>query len=248
MKINSLSALILLFIISFASLSPAQEEKKEPSARTEPLPFLPEGMYEGGKLQKGVTLSNIRFGKDDEMRRVVFDFVTEEGGKEIPPVLLPKYRVEYKKYPYRIDVTFEGVKYGGKAELDSDYAIPLSIVSAKDGSHLFIQLFLKGPSLFKITEVDDPARLAVDSRPASYIAVPDVYALQVQGITNYSDALEFLKKELPKSFSPSIIVLGKRVIVECVYLSLGDATEAAKELETLGIKTEINERSGDEYP
>jgi len=215
-----------------------------------PAQFKSEGSFSGGKELPGCVLTGIRFGKHSDFLRVVFDFsVDKGGGVRADASWHPPYRFSYKKYPYRIKVEFGNVKYAPNAVVQSKDAIPLSIVTTPDDTIRLVELFVNQPVMFKVIEVDDPAKLSLDLKVKPDEEIPQVYAVQIKGINGVEDAFRILDEgKFPPGIDPDILVIGNAFFVEAVFTTLAEAVDAAAALEKNGYTTIITERKGNELP
>ncbi len=213
-----------------------------------PARYKGEGYFSGGKPLENAVLGSIRFGKHEDFVRVVFDFFVQNESLEGAP-WHPPYRIEYKKYPYRFRIVFDGVKYLEDARVETKNALPLSIVTTADNTIKVIEIFVNEPALFKVIEVDDPAKLALDIKKAENEPIPRVYAVRLQGIEDVESAFRIVETHaFPEGIHPDVLVLGNQFFVEAVFLTLEEASGAATALEKEGFKTLISERDGNELP
>jgi hypothetical protein len=236
------AALILGCIIAVSVAATADAAARPKKA---PAQYKSSGHFAGGDELAGCVLSGIRFGKHSGFLRIVLDFsVGSRGAPKHPP-----YRIEYRTFPYRFRVTFEGVKYAEDAHVDTLHAVPLSIVTNAENDIQLMELFITGPALFKVIEVDDPAKLALDVKYLPSETVPLVYAVQLQDIADVQTAFSLIEQEdLPPGFSPDIIVIGNAVFVEDAYLTLEEAAAVVARLDDAGYPAMVTERLGNELP
>jgi hypothetical protein len=105
------------------------------------------------------------------------------------------------------------------------------------------------PAVFKVIEIDDPAKLSLDIKLATGESIPNVFAVQLQGIDGVERAFELVEgSELPLEYKPDVLVLGNAVFVEAIYFTLKEAAEVAGKLEKAGFSTLVSERRGNELP
>jgi hypothetical protein len=239
-----LAALALLLALPYAAPKAAQAAPKKAPAQ-----FKTSGAFAGGAKLAGCVLDGIRFGKHTDFMRVVLDFSVESGGKRSGAPSHPSYKIEYKKFPYRFKITFEGVKYAEDALVQSDDAIPFSIVTSADNTIQIIEMFIASPAMFKVIEVDDPAKLSLDIKYLPNEPVPTVWAVQLQDVKDVQSAFKLLEGgNFPEGFEPDILVIGSSVYVEGIYLSLEAAAQAVAKLDDKGIPAIVAERKGSELP
>ena len=224
----------------------AQPEIKEPAQ------YKDAGYFEGGKVSDGLALTAIRFGKHPDFRRIVLDFGIvdrEDPAKTVEPEVHPKYKVEYRACPYRFTITFSGVKYFENAIVQKKDSLPFGLVVTKDGVIKQLEFFVTRPAIFKVIEVDGPARLSVDIKYKSDVEVPRVNVVQVVGIESVERAFELTETgRFPEMFKPQIVVLGDKFFVEGIYDTFEQAVEVSSELEKLNYSTIISERKGNAFP
>jgi len=235
---------------------PAQPQPQPQAAPKEPprppAEFKSEGEFTGGTKDSGFAIEAIRFGKHPDFTRIVLDLLEEnptDKFKFIPARVHPVYRIEYKPFPYRVNVFLTGVKFLNSTRVDKDAALPFSLVTPPDNVVKQMTFFLPGPSLFKVMEVDDPAKIVIDVKPVEGAKVPTVYALSILDVADVEGAFKLVEEgKFPPKFHPSVVVLGSAFFVEDVYTSLSDATEISADLEKAGFETLISERAGNELP
>ena len=187
-----------------------------------------------------MTLTGVRFGEADGAKRMVLDFGEAK--------LHPKYSVEVKQYPFRLVAHFSGLKLADSPQVQTKGALPFSIVSTPDGMVKELQIFLRGPSEYKVIEVDDPAKLAIDVRGAS-ATVPTVYAVQLTSPTNAAEAFALTEGgKFPDGYKPDVLVVGQLVVVEQAFTDAAQAADMDAALRKLGYACVINERGGSELP
>jgi hypothetical protein len=241
--ITAVAAILLL-----ASLSAAAQDTPA-AAPKPPAQYKSSGTFTGGTLTDKVVISGIRFGAEDEFQRMVLDLEQiGDSGLRGPALAHPIYEVAYLEYPYRLVLRLQGTSFGEDASVQTKGALPFSIVTHEDGSIKEMQVFLPGPSEFKVIEIDDPAKLCIDVRPSG-TAVPSIYTVQITGVKTASDAYALVDQgEFPAGYSPQVLVLGQQAVVEAVYPDAQAAAAADAALQNLGYASVINERRGDELP
>lgn len=216
----------------------------------EPAQFRQSGSFSGGIATDNLLLSGIRFGRHNantsaEFTRMVFDLEQANGQFASRH---PVYSVTYREYPYRLVVRLQDVRFTGVSQVGSNPALPFSVVTRTDDTIKEVQVYLKGPSEFKVIEVDDPAKLAIDVRQLSH-EVPPVYTVQLTGARNAGEAFAMVEQgNLPPGFEPDVLVLGDIVVVEQAFTNPAEAVEFETKLRELGYEPVINERRGDEIP
>jgi hypothetical protein len=214
-----------------------------------PAVFKASGMFSGGTTTSGMVLSGVRFGGEDDYTRMVLDFEQESASGLLGEATAhPVYTIEYYEYPYRLVARMTGVRFSDDAAVQTKNALPFSVVTREDGTIKELQIFLAGPSEFKVIEVDDPAKLAIDVRPRD-VAIPTVYAVQVAGPTSVSEAYALVEQgQFPAGFAPMVLVLGGEVVVEQAFTDPEQAAGYDAALREMGYACVINERRGDELP
>ncbi len=226
-------------------------KENEPTI-VEPAQYKDAGYFEGGKADSGMILTGIRFGKHPDFRRIVVEFGIsdkENPGKTIKPVVHPKYRVEYRSCPYRFTITFAGVGSLDNTYVQKKDSLPFSLVSNKNGNIKQLEFFITKPAFFKVIEVDDPARLAIDIKYKTNVVVPVVNVVQVIGIESVERAFELIEtKRFPDSFKPQVVVIGNKFFVEGIFDTFDQAVSVSSELEKLNFSTIISERKGTAFP
>lgn len=222
----------------------------QPPEKAQPAQFKDAGFFAGGKADDGIAITGIRFGKDKDIRRVVIDFgAIDQGGKIVPAEVHPRYRVEYRACPYRFTVTFPSVKYADTAKVQKKYGMPFSLVTDKSGRIAQLEFFITSPAMFKVIEVDDPARLAIDIKFRHDAEVPKVHVVQVVGVETVERAFELVDlNRFPASFKPQVVVIGDRFFIEGIYDTFEKAVQVNSELENSGYSTIISERKGNAFP
>jgi len=136
----------MLAVSALAITSSSSEPQKAPAQ------YKSSGFFSGGSELPGCVLTGIRFGKHAGFLRIVLDFNVGDGGAPKHP----PYRVEYRAFPYRFYITFEGVKYAEDARVDTLNAVPLSIVTNAENDIQLMEMFITGPALFKVAREDLP--------------------------------------------------------------------------------------------
>lgn len=238
--------LAALALASAALLPPRSAAAQAGPAAKPPAEYRDSGAFSGGTLTDGLVLSGIRFGAHDDYKRMVLDLDTAAGaGAPAHPV----YSVSYLEFPFRLVIRLSGVRFNDAMRVQAKPALPFSVVTEEDGTIREMQVFLAGPSEFKVIEVDDPAKLSIDVRPRRGVDVPTVYTVQLTDARNAEEAYALLEGGVfPDDFAPAILVLGDVVVVEQVFRDPASAARMETALRELGYGTIINERRGDELP
>ncbi len=215
-----------------------------------PAQYQTSGAFTGGVATENMLLSGIRFGAHADFTRIVLDFEQQSGsGLRADAQAHPKYRVEYREFPYRLVLSMEGTRFDTKAHVDAKPALPFSIVTKPDGALKEMQVFLPRPCQFKVIEIDDPAKLSIDVRPLARTEIPTVYTVQLVGPANAGEAFALTESgKFPPNCLPSVIVLGDVVVVEQAFMESSSAQAADAALREMGYVTLINERKGNELP
>jgi hypothetical protein len=230
----------------------AKVDASAESAEKEPAQYKDAGYFEGGKAADGLALTAIRFGKHPDFRRIVIDFGIidrNDPTKTVEPEVHPKYKIEYHSCPYRFTITFSGVQYLDDAVVQKKDSLPFGLVVTSDGVIKQLEFFLTRPAMFKVIEVDGPARLAIDIKFKSNVEVPRVNVVQVVGIESVERAFELAETgRFPVAFKPQIVVIGDKFFVEGIYDTFEQAVEVSAELEKLNYSTIISERKGNAFP
>ena len=243
------AALIVCMLLALLALQDTAPMAAHAQAQKAPAQFKTSGSFSGGAKLAGCVLDGIRFGKHEDFTRIVIDFSVESGGKRTGAPSHPAYKIEYKKFPYRFKITFDGVKYAENAKVQSSDAIPFSIVTRADNSIQMIEMFVQGPAMFKVIEVDDPAKLSLDFRFLPNEPVPTVWAVQLQEVKDVQSAFKLLDEGgFPEGFEPDVIAVGSSIFVEAVYLTMDEAAQAVAKLDDKGIPAIVAERKGSELP
>ena len=229
----------ILAVSALVAVNAAAQPQKAPAQ------YKSSGHFSGGSELPGCVLTGIRFGKHSGFLRIVLDFSVGSTGAPKHP----SYRIEYRTFPYRFRITFEGVKYAEDARVDTLNAVPLSIVTNAENDIQLMEMFITGPALFKVIEVDDPAKLALDVKFLPDETVPIVYAVQLQDVGDVQTAFALVNSEdLPDGFGPDVIVIGNAVFVEDTYLTLEEAVAIVSRLDDAGYPAMVTERLGNELP
>jgi hypothetical protein len=215
-------------------------------AEKPPAEFRTDGAFTGGKLDSGLVLSGIRFGTHSGFTRMVLDLDMAGGGGATAH---PVYTISYHQYPFRLVVRLTGVRFNEDMQVTSKPALPFSVVTEEDGTIREMQVYLSGPSEFKVIEIDDPAKFAIDVRGRGGVEIPVVYTVQLTDPRNAEEAYALLEGGVfPDDYAPAVLVLGDVVVVEQVFTDPSKAAQMEEALRGLGYGTIINERRGDELP
>jgi hypothetical protein len=146
-------------------------------------------------------------------------------------------------------VKLEGTTFDSDAYVKSKPALPFTIVTPPDGRIKEMQIYLPWPAEFKVIEVDDPAKLAIDVQRNGSANIPDVFAVQVSGSFTPEQAYALVEGgSLPEGYDPSVLVLGNTVVIEQVYTDAAAAAAMDSTLRSMGYSSMINERKGNELP
>ncbi|MCD6118989.1 hypothetical protein J7K50_04020 [bacterium] len=230
------------------SVKPENDAEAE---RKTPAEFKDSGYFAGGKVDNGIMVTGFRFGKHPDFRRIVIDFgvVDRESGRIVQTEVLPKYKVEYRTCPYRYSITFSGVNYYDDAIVQRKNALPFSLVADSHGRVMQLEFFITRPAMFKVIEVDDPARLALDIKFKNNVDIPRINVVQVIGIESVERAFELLDTgRFPECFEPQIVVIGDKFFIEGIYDTFERAVQVSAELEKFNFSTIISERKGNAFP
>jgi hypothetical protein len=215
-----------------------------------PAKYKTSGTFTGGTLAQGTLLTGVRFGEHEDYISMVLDLdQVSATGLRSAAGAHPVYSVTYLEFPYRLVLTLQGTRFAGDVHVDTNPALPFSVVTQPDGSLKQMQVFLSGPSEFKVIEVDDPAKLCIDVRPLPQAAIPPVFTVQILGPKTAGEAFPLVEQgQFPPDCHPNVIVLGDVVVVEQAFTdgSAAQAVDAA--LRSAGYVTLINERKGNELP
>jgi len=243
---------IAALLAAFTALS-ASARADAPAPPRPPAQYRQNGSFAGGSAKGYTVISGVRFGKqDDGAMRMVLDLDSWDGsadGGRKPASAHPVYSVELLPYPYRLVVRMQSTLFDAHAKVMSTPALPFSVVAEDNGMVKEMQVFLTGPSEFKVIEVDDPAKLSIDVRPLKGAEVPDVYTVQLTGSHTPSEAFALVEQgKFPEGFTPKVLVLGKFVVIEDVFTDPAKAAEMDTALRSMGYSSVINERRGNELP
>jgi hypothetical protein len=118
----------------------------------------------GGSEGAADSIREVRFGKHEGYERAVIDF----GSENSPASRVPVWSLSSPTGEGYARITFPGVDttsvsdgaFGGSI-LDNFY-----VVRAPSGG-IFVDIFATGAFQYRVTELSDPGRLAIDYRPAS---------------------------------------------------------------------------------
>lgn len=215
-----------------------------------PAQYQTTGAFTGGVVSENMLLTGVRFGAHEDFTRIVLDFEQQSGsGLRKAATAHPKYRVEYREFPYRLVIGMEGTRFDTQAHVDSKPALPFSVITKPDGALKEMQVFLPRPCRFKVIEIDDPAKLSIDVSPLAGAEVPTVYTVQLVGPANAGEAYALVESgNFPPNCQPGVIVLGDVVVVEQAFLESSSAQAVDAALREMGYVTLINERKGNELP
>jgi len=231
-------------------LAPALLLTLAAAPEVKPAEYQASGYFAGGSSTLGMALTGVRFGVYPDFTRMVLDFdnVDSEMKLRSPATTHPVYRVEYREFPYRVVIRLEGVRLDPQADVQSEPALPFSVITKTDLAVKQMQVFLSGPCEFKVIEIDDPAKLSIDIRPRVG-AVPSVFTVQLTGPATAAEAFALVEEgRFPPGYAPDVLVLGKLVVVEQVFQDAAAAAAIDSALHEMGYSTVINERRGNELP
>ncbi len=215
------------------------------AADKKPAEFTSIGSFKGGSSKSGMLLEGVRFGRQGKATRMVLDLAMTDGSAATKH---PVYTVEYREFPYRLVIRLEGVNFSPATKVQSSPALPFSVVTPPDGSIKEFQVFLGGPSEFKVIEIDDPAKLSIDVRPIG-TDIPNIYSVQLTGPANAAEAYALIEQgSFPEGFMPEAVVMGSVVVVEQIFSSASEAARMDRMLQEMGYTCIINERRGNELP
>ena len=236
---------LLILIPAHAS---AQGEAIRPPAQ-----YKASGRFAGGSHATPLIVSGIRFGSQEDGRatRMVLDLhsYTPHSGDRSPAPAHPPYSIELHTFPYRLVIRLGNTYFDPGLPVGNRPALPFSVVADESGLIREMQVFLPGPSEFKVIEIDNPAKLSIDVRPLPEAEIPDVYTVQLVGSLTPEEAYALVeRRQFPPDFTPSVLVLGKVVVVEQAYADMPTAARVDASLRELGYSTVINERRGNELP
>jgi hypothetical protein len=216
-----------------------------------PAQFKASGSFSGGTPYSGMLVSGIRFGAYEDFTRMVIDLqaVDPNSGNRYDATAHPQYSVTYRTYPYRIEISLPLVSFDTQAKIQSKPAMPFSVVAPVDGPIKEMQVFLPGPSEFKVIEIDDPAKICIDVRPLRAVTIPTIYSVQIMDATSAEQAYALLESgKLPPEYQPDVLLLGGSVVLEQAFEDPAEAARIEDSLRKLGYQSVINERRGDELP
>ena len=231
-------------------LAPALLLMLSAAPEVKPAEYKAGGSFAGGSSTSGMALVGVRFGVYPDFTRMVLDLenVDPEMKLRSPATTHPFYRVEYCEFPYRLVISLAGVRLDPQADIQSEPALPFSVITKTDLAIKQMQVFLSGPSEFKVIEIDDPAKLSIDIRPR-VAAVPSVFTVQLTGPATAAEAFALVEQgRFPPGYAPDVLVLGKVVVVEQAFKDAAAAAEIDSALHEMGYATVINERRGSELP
>ena len=237
----------LLFVSVSSAAEPGTPSK--PSAAYKSV-----GSFHGGSAKPYTIISGVRFGKQEDGRamRMVLDFDEWDGtpaGARRPAAAHPVYTVELLPYPYRLVIRMRDTMFDTHAKVMSSPALPFSVVAEDNGMVKEMQVFLAGPSEFKVIEVDDPAKLSIDVRLIRGASAPTIYTVQLTDPKTPAEAFALVEQgNFPEGFTPNVLVVGNLVIVEAVFTDTRDAVKMDASLRSMGYSSVINERPGNELP
>lgn len=227
--------LLILLVQSSSVLAQGATAPPKPPAQ-----FTSAGTFSGGSVEAGAAITGVRFGKQGDATRMVLDL--GEARQH------PQYHFELKQYPYRIIARFSNLRLADSPSVQQRGALPFSIVTTPDGMVKELQIFLPGPSEFKVIDIDDPAKFAIDIR-STQARVPDVYTVQLTAPQTAAEAFALAEQgQFPEGYKPEVLVIGKFVVVEQVFTEPGAAAAMDAALRELGYASVINERGGAELP
>lgn len=206
----------------------------------------------GGRPGVVATIEQIRFGRHPNFHRTVLDLVAGKAGETHSYLgLHPRYSIEYRDFPSRLNIYFEDVYVEPTTKVMSKHQLPFELISDRTGKVVKLTLFLPGPSEFRVIEVDDPAKLAIDIRPVSNPSPKKrVYAIQVYGFASLDDALRVLSSgQLDRRMFDLFVVEGTPLI-EAALTDYQLASRLALEIEDElpGVKVVVSERKADSLP
>lgn len=240
--------LVPALLLTFTVAAQAQEGVVRPPAQ-----YKSAGNFSGGAYDGWQVISGVRFGTQDEGRaiRMVLDLESCDQWMQsrAPSLAHPRYTIELHEYPYRLVIRLDNVLFDPALPVASSPALPFSVVTADDGRIRELQVFLSGPSEFKVIEIDDPAKLSIDVRPIAGVSVPDIYTVQITDATTPEHAFALIENGgFPEQFQPSVLVLGHLVVLEQAFTDMATAARLEASLRQMGYSTVINERRGNELP
>ncbi|MCB1217213.1 hypothetical protein KDL44_07460 [bacterium] len=210
-----------------------------------PAEYISNGAFKGGSSKADMLLEGVRFGRQGNATRMVLDLAKSDGSAADKH---PVYSVEYREFPYRLVMRVEGLSFNESTKVQNSPALPFSVVTAPGGGIKELQVFLSGPSEFKVIEIDDPAKLSIDVRPLK-TDIPNIYSVQLTGPANAAEAYALIEQgSFPEGFQPEAVVMGNVVVVEQTFSSAGEAAQMDGLLQEMGYTCIINERRGNELP
>jgi hypothetical protein len=216
-----------------------------------PAQFKGSGEFSGGAAGQPMVINGIRFGNNDGVIRMVLDFENCDAqmGSRSSANRHPIYSITLREYPYHLAIRFNGVMFDPKAKVQSDPALPFSIVTQEDGTVKEIQVFLAGPVEFKVIEIDDPAKLSIDVKVRKGAPIPNVFTVQLTEPKTAEEAFALVEQgTFPEGFAPEALVLGSLIVVEQAFTDPAMAAQMDTQLRAMGYSTMINERKGNELP
>lgn len=227
--------LVLLLVLAAAEKPPAQ--------------FKPAGSFSGGVAVENAALTSVRFGSHSGFTRMVLDLAQRaEDGSVVAAAQHPLYSVSYAEFPYRLLINLQDVWFDPDVEVGARPALPFSVIAREDGTIKEMQVYLPGPSEFKVIEIDDPAKLSIDVRPRS-TEPPQVYTVQIIGEFTATEAYALVERgDFPAGYQPAALVLGDLVVVEQAFTNANEAAQMDAALKEMGYASVINERRGNELP
>jgi hypothetical protein len=227
--------LVLLIVLAAAEKPPAQ--------------FIPSGSFSGGVAVENAALTAVRFGQHSDYTRMVLDLAQRgPDGALHDAQQHPLYSVRYAEYPYRLLISLQDVWFDPQVEVVARPALPFSVIAREDGTIKEMQVYLSGPSEFKLIEIDDPAKLSIDVRPRQ-VKIPLIYTVQLTGDFTATEAFALVERgEFPAGFAPAALVLGDLVVVEQAFTNANEAAQMDAALKEMGYASVINERRGNELP
>jgi hypothetical protein len=245
-RVLGLSTALVLFCLLSTALA---QDAPVPQPKA-PATYKRDGAFTGGIAGTELLLSSVRFGTIDGATRMVLDFegVAAEDGKVPAATAHPVYSIEYREFPYRLIMRFEGLSFDPEASVQQKPALPFSVITPPDGAIKEIQVFLPGPCEFKVIEIDDPAKLSIDVREID-TEVPEIYTVQITDPRTAEEAYALIERgQFPEGYRPDALVMGDVVVVEQPFLSAEQAAGMDAKLRSMGYASVINARRGDELP
>lgn len=231
-------ALPVIFVLALAEIAQAEGDVSSPAKP--PAQYTSNGEFAGGDPAVTSVLTGVRFGKIDGATRMVLDLGDAKTH--------PDYHFELKAFPFRLVARFTGVTLASAPKVQQNGALPFSVVTSPDGLVKELQIFLAGPSEFKVIEVDEPAKLAIDVRSISAV-VPDIYTVQLTAPQSAAEAFALVEQgKFPEGFNPEVLVIGQFIVVEQAFTEPAAAAAMDSALRASGYASVINERNGAELP